>query len=506
MSSCLRGNVDSFGRSLLCIGATLLAATAGPALNGQTFDQPRTLTGHHGPVMMGAFAPGGELAVTAGADHSLRVWESATGKEVRVFEQHTGPVYCLAVSDDGRTLASGSQDNTVRLWDLPLSKPLRELKIGEAAVAAFATGPNASFAVGVDRAGSVRRFEFPAGASAASQPVTKELPAHLAPGTSVAMRNDGAFFAVSDESGIVSIGSPYLDERQGEFLAHEAGVTALRFRANDQRLVTAGIDGMLRIWQLVPPPTRTVAAGIASVSRAVPLPGQKAALVGAPDGSARIVGTEMGELVRELPKRASAVTAVAAAPNGTWVAIGTEAGELAGFTTADAAPRALALGHAGAVRDAAVHPDAVRFATAGDDGTVRLWALPAALPGWVEAKGHSAPIRGLAVAPAGDWFATISDDLMTRQWNAAGAATRQLTVPQAALRSLAVRADGAALITGDAAGEVRQWNGASGAAEGVVLTADGPAVAVALAGDGSTALTGSEWGAVRGWKLPLRAE
>ncbi|HEV7281091.1 MAG TPA: PQQ-binding-like beta-propeller repeat protein [Pirellulaceae bacterium] len=489
------------------IAAVLLTAISAASLQAQSFDQPRTLTGHHGPVMMGVFTPGGELAVTAGADHTLRVWEAATGKEIRVFEQHTGPVYCLAVSADGRTLVSGAQDNTVRVWDLPLSKPLREMKLAEAAVASFATGPGGSFAVCVDGAGALKRYDLPAGANAAtSEPVAKDLPPHGAPGTSVAMRNDGAFFAVADEAGRVSIWSPYLEERQGEFLAHESAVTALRFRANDQRLVSAGADGMLRIWQLVPAPARMVAAGVASVSRAAPLPGQKAAIVGAPDGSARIVGTEMGELVRELPKQASAVTAIAAAPNGTWLAIGTEAGELAGFMSADAQPRALALGHSGAIRDAAVHADAARFATAGDDGTVRLWTLPTTMPGWVEAKGHTAPVRDLAIAPAGEWFVTVSDDLTTRQWNAAGGALRQLAVPQAALRSVAVRADGGALITGDAAGEIRLWNSASGAAEGVVMTTDGPAIAVALAGDGSTALTIGESGAVRGWKLPLPAE
>jgi WD40 repeat protein len=50
---------------------------------------------------------------------SLRVWELATGKELKQFDGHVGSVFCLAVSGDGRRLVSGSGDKTMRVWEMP---------------------------------------------------------------------------------------------------------------------------------------------------------------------------------------------------------------------------------------------------------------------------------------------------------------------------------------------------------------------------------------------------
>jgi WD40 repeat protein len=50
---------------------------------------------------------------------SLRLWDLATGKELKQFKGHTGPVLSLAISGDGRFLVSGSADNTMCLWRVP---------------------------------------------------------------------------------------------------------------------------------------------------------------------------------------------------------------------------------------------------------------------------------------------------------------------------------------------------------------------------------------------------
>jgi WD40 repeat protein len=65
-----------------------------------------------------AYSPDGKMLFSAGHDGIIRIWDAATGKELRSLQGHRGFVSALAFSRDGARLASGSQDCTVLVWDL----------------------------------------------------------------------------------------------------------------------------------------------------------------------------------------------------------------------------------------------------------------------------------------------------------------------------------------------------------------------------------------------------
>ncbi len=66
-----------------------------------------------------AFTPDGRRLLTGGEDRTLRLWDVASGKELRRFVGHTHRVWSVACSPDGRYALSGSFDRTLRLWRLP---------------------------------------------------------------------------------------------------------------------------------------------------------------------------------------------------------------------------------------------------------------------------------------------------------------------------------------------------------------------------------------------------
>src|SRR5262249_31073827 len=66
------------------------------------------------------------VAVSRGS--MIRVFDVASGKEVHpVRAGHEGDIGALAMSPDGKLLATSGSDGTVRLWDPATGKQLRQL-------------------------------------------------------------------------------------------------------------------------------------------------------------------------------------------------------------------------------------------------------------------------------------------------------------------------------------------------------------------------------------------
>jgi WD40 repeat protein len=66
---------------------------------------------------MSSFCPTARRSPSVGADFAIRLWDVATGKELRSFPA-TNDVESVAFAPDGKYLASAGDDRTVRLWDV----------------------------------------------------------------------------------------------------------------------------------------------------------------------------------------------------------------------------------------------------------------------------------------------------------------------------------------------------------------------------------------------------
>jgi WD40 repeat protein len=54
----------------------------------------------------------------------LKVWDLASGRELRTLTGHSDAVNAVAVAPDGRRVVSASDDNTVKVWNVETGEVL----------------------------------------------------------------------------------------------------------------------------------------------------------------------------------------------------------------------------------------------------------------------------------------------------------------------------------------------------------------------------------------------
>ncbi len=116
------------GRTVIVSGSDDRTVRVWDAATGEQVRD--AFTGHSDSVNAVAIGQveGRTVIVTGSGDHTVRVWDAATGQLVRAaFTGHTGSVRSVAIGQvEGRTvIVSGSGDRTVRVWDAATGEQVR---------------------------------------------------------------------------------------------------------------------------------------------------------------------------------------------------------------------------------------------------------------------------------------------------------------------------------------------------------------------------------------------
>ncbi|MGA2435980.1 MAG: AAA family ATPase, partial [Bryobacteraceae bacterium] len=215
-----------------------------PALHPPGTGLVRTLESHSKGVIGVAVTPDGKRAVSASWDHTLKVWDLETGRELRTLEGHSASVQGVAVTADGQRAVSASWDNTLKEWDLETGRELCTLEGHSSHVDGVAVTPDGKRAVSASSDDTLKVWDLETGRE------LRTLEGHSDPVQGVAVTADGkrAVSASCDETLKV------WDLETGRALrtleGHSVTVHGVAVTPDGKRAVSASWDKTLKVWDL----------------------------------------------------------------------------------------------------------------------------------------------------------------------------------------------------------------------------------------------------------------
>ncbi|MGW6444737.1 WD40 repeat domain-containing protein [Lentzea sp. NPDC055074] len=375
---------------------------------------------------------GGILAVGT-FQGEVRLWNTATGTQIRTLPAHQG-FATLAASADRTVLAStGTDDTEARLWDVVRDAVLPPVRIEadttemaftrdgrlitsngpvlrllpRSAVAVASTHPVRALALDPD--GSILTFN---GAGLlerrdASMRTLSRVETGAQGCTLSRFNADRSLLATSGSGELVAVRSTSdgsLDINPSE----DVPPAALAF-AGDNRLLSAGGDKSATVWTPDPTTLDTQREGTPT-----------AATFGKDDQEV-VLGTDWGlVVVRDLTTgkdrnlgavHESPVRALTMSPDKRTLATAGEDGRILLWDTTTWKKKSELLGHTGTISALEFNRDSTMLASGGDDETVIVWDVNAQQP-WATLRGHAEAVKHVAWMPDGRAVVSAAADAL----------------------------------------------------------------------------------------------
>jgi WD40 repeat protein len=205
----------------------------------------RKFEGHKKVVDSVAFSADGRLVLTGSHDDTARLWDVASGQEIQKFEGHSIGVSCVAFSWDGRFILTGStrgDDLTARLWDVASGKELRKFQGHSSGVESVAISPDGRFVLtgSVDK--TARLWD------AATGKELQKYEGHSDTVRSATFSADGRFILTGSSDHTARLWDTLSGQELRKLEGHSGGVSSAVFSPDGRFVVTGSADGTTRLW------------------------------------------------------------------------------------------------------------------------------------------------------------------------------------------------------------------------------------------------------------------
>lgn len=519
---------------MLCLLAFLCAAFA----TQTTTEKPELIlqTGHSEKIEAIAYSPDGQYIATGSSDRTIKIWEAATGRELRALKSGNTGIKALAYSPDGRVLASSGNDGKLRLWETASGQERAVINAHPKAVLALTFSPDGRWlASGGTEDQVIKIWEV------ATQRVIRVLSGHRAWITALAFSPNGQTFVSGDAAGVLKSWEAATGTPQQTFNGHSDRIRSLAFSADGERFASGGNDAAAQLWQISTgqriksfaiQAAPVVAVAFANNDQHLLLctnahtikrfdfsTGNENSVLNdnetenlnryqtavfdprgrtlaACDGTRDVVvrqTVQRSEAIT-LTSRVNPVKAVAFSSDGRWFATGNQDTSITLWETFSGRAVGTFYGNAGSINALAFSPDNQTLASGSYGGVIKLWEVIAAreVKSW---QAHNDGINALVFSVDGQRLFSASVDNTIKSWgtasnDAAGRELARLTGHQGEVTALSLSVDGKLLVSASTDQTAKLWDVANSKLVRTFPREDGPLFAVALTSDGKRLATG----------------
>ena len=202
-----------------------------------------TLTGHTSDVLSVVFSPDGQTLASGSFDNTIRLWDVATGTELKKLIGHTDWVWGVGFSPDGQTLVSASVDKTVRLWDIATGTH-ETLARHRDAVSSVSFSPDGQTLAGGSLDNTIHLWDVTTG-------IHRKMPiGHTGLVWDVSFSPDGRTLASGSADSTIHLWDVTTGIQHQIFTGHTQSVYSVSFSPDGQTLASGSADRIIRLWDV----------------------------------------------------------------------------------------------------------------------------------------------------------------------------------------------------------------------------------------------------------------
>ena len=487
----------------------------------------RTFRGHSSRINSVAVTPNGKFVISASADKTLRVWDLASGQQLRILEGHSDTVEDVAVTPDGKKAISASSDKTLRLWDLASGQQLRVLEGHTEGIHSVVITPDGKYAISssygsTDRTlfsdsfdKTLRQWDLVNGQQLRvfrgifSKPNRNST--GFNPGIKgIAITPDGkkAFFALTGRLMVWDLASG--QKLRSVHSRSNSKINDLAITPDGKYAIYASSDNTLRLWDLSAidqelwiHDVRVFKGHIDQINNVAVTPDSKYAISASSDMTLRLWDINSGLPLLTFEGHSRSVNGVAITPDGKY-AISTSSDMTLRLWNINSGLLLRTFeGHAHSFNGVlAITPDGKYAISCSSNKTLRLWNINSGLPLPMRIfEGHSGSVTSVAITLDGKYAISSSSDMTLRLWNInSDLPLRTFKGHSDSVTGVAITRDGKYAISSSSDMTLRLWNINSGRCY-TTLASEAPFDAVAIDPNNVKMVAGDTHGIVHFIKL-----